>query len=94
MNDIIGEIKSLPHFSDIECPNCTERIRLHTLQIQANCPNCGLSFKNRGYDSIGTEIQDVIDAVLEWAGEGESFAAVMNRYREIIESKNSDAIEY
>ena len=81
MNDIIEEIKLLPHFTDVECPNCKERIRLHTLQIQANCPYCGLGFKHRGYGSIGTEIQDVIDAVLEWVGEGESIAAVMNRYR-------------
>ena len=77
----------MPHFSIIECSNCKGKFRVHVLEIKGKCPNCGTISKYRGYASIGTEIQDVIDAVLEWMGEGETFAAAMARYHEINETK-------
>ena len=77
----IDEIKSLPNFRDFECSKCGVIIRVHALEIQTRCPKCKTVHKCRAFGAIGTEIQDVIDAVLEWAGEGENFEAVMTRYK-------------
>ena len=87
MNDIIDEIKALPHFRDITCADCDTSFRVHTLEIHANCPKCGATPKCRAFGGIGTEVQDVIDAVLEWMGEGESLDAVMSRHKMIMEDK-------
>ena len=84
MNDIIEQIKSLPHFRDFPCTTCNTSIRVHTLQLYAICPQCGTRHKCRGYAAIGSEIEDVIDAVLEWAGQGETFEAVLERQRQIM----------
>jgi hypothetical protein len=40
--------------------------------------------KCRAFGGIGTEIQDVIDAVLAWAGEGEELQAVLERHKQIM----------
>jgi len=80
--DTIQEIKNLPHFRDLKCPQCGTNTRVHALQIYAHCPQCGTKYKYRGYGAIGAEIQDVVDAVLEWAGEGETFDAVLERHRQ------------
>ena len=84
MTDIISEIERLPHFHTMKCTGCSSEIRVHTLQIYADCPQCGLRHKCRGFAAIGGETQDVIDAVLAWAGQGESFEAVMRRRQEIL----------
>ena len=80
----IDEIRKLDHFHTIKC-QCGGSIRFHTLQIYAECRECGTKTKVRAFGGAGTEIQDVIDAVLEWAGEGESFEAVMDRRKAILE---------
>jgi hypothetical protein len=41
---------------------------VHALEIYANCPKCGLQHKTRAFGGIGTEVEDVVDAVFEWAG--------------------------
>jgi ribosomal protein L37AE/L43A len=84
---VIEEIESLKHFRNICCPECGHQHRVHILQIGLICSKCKKSMKLRGFASIGSEIQDVIDAVLEWIGEGEQFNAVMKRYEEIKNSK-------
>lgn len=56
---------------------------MHALEISCSCPSCKTNIKCRASGAIGTELVDVIDAVLEWAGDGESFEAVMTRYRQI-----------
>lgn len=88
MADIISEIEQLPHFDCIKCTGCAAEIRVHVLQIYADCPACGRQTKCRSFGGIGTEIQDVIDAVLAWAGEGEAFDAVMKRREEILDDRD------
>lgn len=85
LGEVIDEIKSLAHFREFPCTKCGNPIRVHALNICAHCPNCGIEHKCRAFGGIGTEIEDVIDAVLEWAGEGETFEAVLARHREIRE---------
>jgi predicted RNA-binding Zn-ribbon protein involved in translation (DUF1610 family) len=84
MTDIISEIERLPHFRAMKCTGCSVEIQVHALQIYADCPKCGLRHKCRGFAATGSETQDVIDAVLAWAGKGESFEAVMRRRQEIL----------
>ncbi len=87
----IEEIRQLSHWNDCGCKKCGTAFRVHALQIYAKCPNCGLSHECRAFGGTGTEIQDIIDAVLEWAGEGEEFEAVMTRHEQIIgDKKNGD----
>jgi hypothetical protein len=81
---IISEIERLPHFRTIKCRDCSAAIRHHALQIYAQCPQCGVQHKCRSFGAVGTEVEDVIDAVLAWAGDGESFDAVMKRRRAIL----------
>jgi hypothetical protein len=81
---MLREIEMLPHFREFECRKCSAKIRVHVLQICAVCPNCGADYKCRGSGGIGTELQDLIDGVLLWAGRGESFDAVMRRREELI----------
>jgi hypothetical protein len=87
LNNIIDEIAKLPHFQSYQCSICGYTVQYHVLQINAVCPGCGLESKVRGHGSIGTEIQDIIDAVLEWAGEGEQLEAVMARHQSIVSDK-------
>ena len=84
MTDIISDIRHLPHFRTMKCSGCSTEIRVHALQIYADCPKCGLRHKCRGFAAPDSETQDVIDAVLAWAGQGESFDAVMKRRQEIL----------
>ncbi len=87
LNDIIDEIAKLQHFHSYKCSVCNYEARYHVLQIYVICPECGTEAKVRGLGSIGSEIQDVIDAVLEWAGEGEGFEAVAARHHIIVSQK-------
>ena len=59
-------------------------MRVHALQIYSRCPQCGDERKCRRFGAFGTELKDLIDAVLIWAGEGESFDAVMARRAEML----------
>jgi predicted RNA-binding Zn-ribbon protein involved in translation (DUF1610 family) len=88
LNNVIDEINNLEHFQFYQCSACGQKVRFHVLQIKHICPICGAESKVRGFGSIGSEIQDVIDAVLEWAGKGEEFEAVMSRYRSIANDKH------
>lgn len=84
VGEIIDEIKAIPHFRTFACSQCGTDCRVHALQIYCRCPECATEHKCRSFGAVGTEILDVIDAVLEWSGDGESFDAVSERHREII----------
>jgi hypothetical protein len=84
LSSIVSEIKRLPHFCSLQCQGCSTEMRVHALQIYAECPKCGRRHKCRALAASGSEIQDVIDAVLGWAGSGEEFDAVMKRRDQII----------
>ena len=59
-------------------------------RFTTRCPSCEAKIKCRAFGAIGTELVDVIDAVLEWAGEEESLHAVMRRHREIMDDRTED----
>jgi len=80
--EIIEEIRRLPHFRRIRCRACGEERRVHALQIYSICA-CGTQVKCRSFGASGSEIEDVIDAVLEWMGAGEELQAVLRRQAEI-----------
>jgi hypothetical protein len=65
-NDIEA-IRKLAPFRTFAC-ECGAMVRVHALTIYAKCQKCRSEYKTRAFGGIGSEIQDVIDAVLEWAG--------------------------
>lgn len=83
LDEVISDILKLEHFRRFACSICGGEIKHHVLQIYAECPSCREKHKTRAFGGVGTEIQDVIDAVLEWAGEGETLAIVLKRQKEI-----------
>ncbi len=84
MTDIIEEIKQLPRYNERVC-ECGEKVKTHVLQVHSVCPRCGREDKQRAFGGIGTEIHDVIDTVLEWAGTGEDLEQVLKRHAQIHE---------
>lgn len=87
---IFQEVEQWEHFQTINCPKCDKTIRYHCLEIYAICPKCKTEQKVRAFGAVGTEIQDVIDAVLKWSGTGTQFDAVLKRHsiiQEDIEKK-------
>lgn len=85
LGQVIDEIRRLECFNNTVCPSCHTSVRYHALQIYANCPKCNTQIKVRAFGGVGTEIQDVIDAVLEWIGDGENLEAVLKRHKQIRE---------
>lgn len=80
---VISDIEQLPHFREVECKQCGSSLVVHALQINAVCDGCGVKMKLRGYAAIGSEVQDVIDAVLKWMGTGSAYEATMKRHKAI-----------
>jgi hypothetical protein len=81
LNRIMEEIGALPRTKPFSC--CGQTREVCTLDIYALCPVCQKKSKLRGFFPIGTEIQDVIDAVLKWMGTGKEFEMILQRKREI-----------
>ena len=82
--DILKEIELLERWQHHKCA-CGTKFKTCTLKIHCVCPSCGIEEKQRAFGSIGTEAQDVIDAVLKWAGTGEGLESLLERHREIHE---------
>lgn len=76
---VIQEIEGLPHYRTYQCRSCGNEQNTYTLTIHTTCQNCGTQYKLRGYGAIGCELEDVIDAVLEWIGQGNEFKLAMSR---------------
>jgi hypothetical protein len=85
--DDIDAIRSLPRFRDLTCQTCSHPIRVHALTMYASCPQCDTRHKCRSFGGVGTEIQDVIEAVLQWADI--SAADVIARHEQ--QATNGDA---
>jgi hypothetical protein len=83
----IDEIEGLPYYREYKCPRCSYEQKAYILAIQANCNNCDRPVKLRGYASLGSEIEDVVDAVLAWLGEGNELELALERKR-VIDSKS------
>jgi len=75
--DCIKDIKELPHYREYTCSNCGHSQKAYILLIHAECEKCGQRGKLRRYESLGAETEDIIDAVLDWLGEGEDFKAAL-----------------
>ncbi len=76
-------LENLPHYREFTCPMCGHKQEVYILLIHINCEQCNFRGKLRGHGSIGTEIEDVIDAVLGWIGTGKEFELAMERKRAI-----------
>jgi hypothetical protein len=77
--EVINDIEHLPHYREFTCRKCGKRQEVFVLLIQAKCENCGTITKLRGYASIGSETEDVIDAALKWLGKDKEFDLAMER---------------
>lgn len=82
---IIDEVQKLPHYREFICTKCGYKQKVYILVIHGKCKRCGTNYKFRGIEPIGSEIEDVIDAVLEWLGKGSELEDAM-RWKEIIDS--------
>jgi ribosomal protein L37E len=83
--DVVDAIAHLPHYREVECRRCGHKQQEYILVIQTQCANCGTATKLRRYAALGSEIEDVIDAALEWLGDGDDLAQAMKR-KQIIDS--------
>ena len=81
--EVIQRIEKLRPYRDFICEKCGHKQQVYTLTIQSSCDKCGLKVKHRGYAAIGSEIEDVVDAVLEWLGQGDELKLAMQRKNEI-----------
>ncbi len=79
---VIEDIESLPHYREFTCKQCGHRQSAYSLTIQARCERCNTPVKLRRYAAT-PEIEDVIDAVLSWLGQGREFELAMERKRVI-----------
>lgn len=86
---VIDKIENLNHYREVKCSECGQNNNVHILEIYMKCSACGREVKMRGFSSFGSEIEDVIDSVLEWVGDGPEFEAVMKRYKEILSATKS-----
>jgi transcription elongation factor Elf1 len=79
----IEDIQNLPHYHEYTCHNCGHKQKVYVLVIHRKCENCGVRSKLRRYAAFGSEVEDVIDIVLEWIGKGDELEQAMQRKREI-----------
>ncbi len=83
----IDDIMRLPHELTFACAKCGTTLIARALDIYTVCPSCKQQHKTRAAGGIGTEVHDVIDAVLEWMGSGTVLEAVMDRKHMIDEDR-------
>ena len=76
-------IQELPHYRTYTCKECGYKQQIYVLQIYGECKRCKTRHKVRGFESLGTEIEDVIDVMLEWIGQGDVLADAMKRKEQL-----------
>jgi hypothetical protein len=81
----IEDIKKLPHYREFVCNNCGHKQKVYVLVIHGKCEHCGTEYKFRGIALIGSEVEDVIDSVLEWLGKGNEFDDAM-KWKHVLDS--------
>ncbi len=84
---VVEDIENLPHYREFTCMRCGHKQKVYSLVIQSHCEKCNTPVKLRRF-TAAPEIEDVIDAVLFWLGEGEEFELAMERKR-LIDSEDS-----
>lgn len=87
--DLIDEIENLPHYREYTCKVCGARQKVFILTFQTACTQCGAISWQRSRTKRH-EIEDLIDAVLEWIGSDEILALALQRKREIDEKDDID----
>lgn len=87
-SNVIDDIQKLPHYREYTCKKCGHKQKVFVLLIQSNCKECGTRNKLRGYASIGSEVEDVIDTVLIWIGKDADLAETMNWKKILDDSEN------
>jgi hypothetical protein len=90
MRNIIEDIENLPYYREYECRKCRHMQKAYILDIWGKCENCGNVSKLRGFASIGSEAEDIVDTVLQWMGNGKELEQALNRKREIDSSINNE----
>jgi len=80
---VIDKIGHVPHYREFICGECGTKQSAYSLLIQTNCQKCNARVKLRGYGALGSEVEDVIDAVLAWIGKGEKLEQALLRKKEI-----------
>ena len=63
---LLEAIRSLPLQRVVE--HCGTQVSVSPFDLYANCPWCGARIKVRSF-SAGAELEDVFDAVFEWANQ-------------------------
>lgn len=81
----IEDLRGLPHYREYVCSKCGHKQKTYILLIQRECEKCGTRSKLRRYAAVGAEVEDVVDAVLDWLGKGSEFEQAM-KWKEIIDS--------
>ncbi len=81
----IEDIQNLPHYREYTCGNCGHKQKAFILVIQMECEKCGTHSKLRRFAAIGAEVEDVVDAALDWLGKGKEFEDAM-RWKQVIDS--------
>lgn len=84
-SETIEDIQNLPHYREYTCRVCGHKQKVYILLIQNECEKCGARSKLRRYAAIGSEAEDVIDAVLEWLGKGNEFEDAM-KWKQFLDS--------
>ncbi len=84
-SDVIADIQNLPHYREYTCKKCGHKQKVFILRIQPSCIECGNRSKLRGYAAQGSEVEDVIDAVLNWLGTGSEFEEAM-KWKQVLDS--------
>lgn len=75
--DVFEEIENLPRWLERKC-DCGTLVKTCCLQIYSKYPSCGSEAKQRSFGGIGTESQDIVDAVLKWAETGKGLQSLIN----------------
>lgn len=78
--EIIEQIENLPHYREYVCSRCGYKQQVYVLTVHSHCKRCDTPVKLRCYAAT-PELEDVIDAVLKWLGEGVEFEQAMERKR-------------
>ena len=87
--DVIDEILNLPHYREYTCKVCGAQQKVFLLTFHTTCTKCGAISWQRSRTNRN-EIEDLIDAVLEWIGSDETLALALQRKKEIDEKDSFD----
>jgi len=83
---LLEAIRSFPLEREVE--HCGIRMRVSPFDLYADCPHCGTRIKVRSFSGTD-EIEDIFDAVIEWANQPGA-QEVIERRRKALEEETDD----